>query len=128
MRNRSSAIRVGLAGAAFVAASTLGLQAASASGNPCGADASAPEFDGNLISGEYGAICGSNPKADIMVGKIKEDRSGLPDPTHDTESFAYIGTESDFIATVTCQDGDDIYIEANNDDDNEQSGRRNMSC
>jgi hypothetical protein len=129
VRNRDKITRLGIATMLFASASAFGLQAASAqSGNPCGAVASNPEFDQTEISGDYDAVCGSNPKADIMYGKIMEDRFGLPDVQHDVENFAYVGTEGSTVSTNTCQDGDDIYIEAYNDDDSDQSSRRNMSC
>lgn len=116
----------------IAAASIAGLQsAASADVNNCIQFAGNVVFGaGDLISGEYEATCSPSGSGTIY-GKIKEDRSGLPDPTHDTESFFFTGSgDSSTVDTVTCQDGDDIYIEADISglSGNDQSPRRNMNC
>jgi hypothetical protein len=118
--------------ALMAAASLAGLQtAASADVGNCFQFAGSVVFGaGDSISGEYEAVCSPSGSGTIY-GKIMEDRSGLPDVQHDIESFYFTGSGGQStVDTVTCQDGDDIYIEADISglSGNDQSARRNMDC
>jgi hypothetical protein len=74
-------------------------------------------------------ICDRKVGSNTLYGRLKEDRPTLPDTVHDTESFTFTNTDEDSVITSTCQDGDDLYTEAQiNKESPLQSSRREMSC
>jgi hypothetical protein len=64
-----------------------------------------------------------------LHGRIKEDRSSLPDVVHDHESFTFEDDLEFTVETTSCQDNDNIYTEAQiNNEGPAQSSRREMKC
>jgi hypothetical protein len=95
----------------------------------CERYANSPTFSGSQISGELRVTCSRKVREATLHGRIKEDRNNLPDIVHDTESDRFTDDIFPTVSTSTCQDDDDIYIEAQiNTESPAQSSRVEMNC
>jgi hypothetical protein len=118
---------------ATVAAATVTLQGTAFAKAYCERYAGSPAFDGTgdsaFISGRYWVVCSRTVSRSTLYGRIKEDRTAFPDVVHDTESFTFTGSKSDYVEKQTCQNNDSIYIEAQIDSEAPaQSSRRTQHC
>jgi hypothetical protein len=95
----------------------------------CERYANAPTFSGSEINGGVRVDCTRLVDRADLYGRIKEDRTGLPDVVHDEESRKFENDLSYTVQTTTCQDDDHIYTEAQiNNERPTQSSRREMNC
>lgn len=121
---RTAATVLVVAGAAFVATETPALAYTA-----CERYANAPTFSSSRISGKVSVSCSRLVPAATLHGRIKEDRSSLPDIVHDHESLTFETSSSFIVETSSCQDNDRIYTEAQiNSESPAQSSRREMNC
>lgn len=121
----SSTLAVG----ALVTGSLLATAMPAAAKAYCERYTQSPAFTGSTIDAYYYVDCSRTVTAATLYGRLKEDRSGVPDVVLDTESVRFTGDAGDHVTTVSCQDGDLIYSEAQiNSESPTASSRREMNC
>jgi hypothetical protein len=95
----------------------------------CERFAKTPDFSGTFIYGTYWVTCTATVSQASLYGRIKEDRVNQPDVVHMQGRVLFTNTNSFSMIKYTCQNGDDIYNEAQiNSEKPYQSSRAEMHC